>query len=183
MTLETLELLHSSLDQDTPPRAIPSQKPKRSRPYLSVMIPRIKDALGRWRRRRQGIAAPDSKAIDRIASSSFDDILTQSGGRPLIPCRQCGKSATRRVCATCATEGFIELQCGCIERPDGTRSSCDVSVHVSDPRPMGSGHCYSAAVYASFGAWADAASKSPDVHRAVHRPNSTEWRERAWSLR
>jgi len=43
-------------------------------------------------------------------------------------CRFCRAHSTQRVCAACASAGFTEMRCGCVERPDGTRYSCDALI-------------------------------------------------------
>ena len=185
MTLETLELLNTFSSGSTKTSTRRQSLPKSSggRGFGAAAL-RITAAIAGWAkaRRAHGTAAPGSTASERKPVLDATDSVSETGSQPRTACRRCGIQGTRRLCAACATEGFIELRCGCIERPDGTRDSCDVSVHIADPRPMANGHCYSPAIYAAFGAWVDAASEAANDRRAVNT-NSTDWRERAWSLR
>ena len=186
MTLEIFELMNtlSSGSTTTPTRKRPPlREPRRGR-GLAAIVRRITATLAGW---AQGRPAHRNATTDFTASKQDLPVrdaatVAEAGSRLPIACRRCGIQGARHLCAACATEGFIELHCGCIERPDGTRDSCDVSVHIADPRPMADGYCYSPAVYAAFGAWADAASETGNDRRAVNT-TSTDWRERAWSLR
>ena len=95
-------------------------------------------------------------------------------------CRMCATRGTRRVCATCATAGFIELHCGCVQRPDGSRYACDAGVErwLETLLPGDVGFDPTAA--SAFKAWADAASASGDCSVTSFR--DANW-ERLWSQR
>lgn len=41
-----------------------------------------------------------------------------------MACPICGDPRDDGVCSTCTRAGYIELGCGCIESPDGTRRPC-----------------------------------------------------------
>src|SRR5215203_3849986 len=98
-------------------------------------------------------------------------------------CRMCGTRGTRRVCGTCATTGFIELSCGCVQRPDGSRYTCDAAVERWLDAPLVGDAEYAPSVQAAFDAWADAAGDQFEDCSGHTAPfGDANW-ERLWSQR
>ncbi len=98
-------------------------------------------------------------------------------------CRVCGTGGTRRVCAPCATVGFIELGCGCVQRPDGRRYACDAAIERCLDRPLADAAEYGPSVRAAFDAWADAASDPSAGCPGNTSPFFDANWERLWSQR
>lgn len=161
---------------------------------LGAIVSWITTALSAWPRAREedpslrairtsGATHIDTDIWDRKADVPDRTVAPSSG--PQVSCRMCARPGRRRVCAQCATVGFIELGCGCVERPDGTRYSCDAAVHLCEARPIGPAQTHNNAVYAAFVGWVDAANESANdtSSRGSFPKNHANWRERAWSQR
>ena len=140
---------------------------------LQTVLPISPTRTGQRHEGGAGVAARDIAAaaptVRRIASPPR--------------CRMCGTRGTRRVCATCATLGFIERGCGCVERPDGSRYACDAAIERGLDTPLPGDAEYGPSVRAAFDAWADAAS-APSDRCAGHTTTFSDatW-ERLWSQR
>ncbi len=105
------------------------------------------------------------------------------GGMAAAPgCRMCGTPGTRRVCATCATTGFIELGCGCVQRPDGSRYACDDAVERWLDTPLPGDVDYDPSVGSACDAWADAARESGVCAGHMTSFRDASW-EQVWSRR
>lgn len=125
-------------------------------------------ALSMWRVARQAASNLSARTASRtsyldqsiwefVAAVPVDTVAPARASQR--SCRLCAKPGRRRVCAQCATVGFIELGCGCVERPDGTRYSCEASVHLGEA-PIASGLIHGHGIQAAFHAWVDAANES-----------------------
>ena len=102
--------------------------------------------------------ARTSQRPDAGTGASVRDTAVRQESRPR--CRLCGTGGARYVCATCATKGFIELRCGCVERPDGTRYSCDAAIERWLDAPFAWRRLYGPCVQEGVDTWADAGSSS-----------------------
>lgn len=147
------------------------------------------DAFASWLRKALDTVLP----IDRNRAGERDEPATAvasgniAGAKASVRriesaprCRMCGTRGARRVCATCATAGFIELRCGCVERPDGSRYACDAAIDRWLDGALVGDAAYGPAVRAAFATWADAATVSTE---SCALSSATEDGERLWSQR
>lgn len=140
---------------------------------LEMVLPPSPTRTGQRHEGGTGVAARD------IAGAAPTVRRIESAPR----CRMCGTRGTRRVCATCATMGFIERGCGCVERPDGSRYACDTAIERWLDTPFPGDAEYGPSVRAAFDGWADAAS-DPSERCACNTTTFSDanW-ERLWSQR
>ena len=118
--------------------------------------------------RRDATGRPDVAIAARSVPTAA--VAASTGSDPLVTCCRCGTAGKRRVCSDCATSGYIELRCGCVERPDGTRHSCNTEVYLSDGRTFTNGH-YGGAVYNAFAAWCNAAGQpNENARTSIKQP-------------
>ena len=151
------------------------------------------DAVASWLRTALDTVLPNdpNRARERDEPETAVATVNIAGARPTVRriesaprCRMCGTRGARRVCATCATSGFIELRCGCVERPDGSRYACDAAIDRWLDEPLVCDAGYGPAVRSAFAAWADAATVSSEsCALSTATEDDENGRQRLWSQR
>lgn len=132
-------------------------------------------------RRRAGLGALDNEVHSVPPSAGV--CANPAWAHQVVVTPVGAATARRSVCASCASPGAIELYCGCIEHPNGSRCACRPEHQLPD-----------ADVDADDCTIATRSPARPSVRVDRHEPSATRldgqpsfdeanWRERVWTQR
>jgi len=130
-------------------------------------------------RRRAGLAALDNE--DHSVQSSAGVCANPTWAHEVVVLPVRAPTARRGVCASCTSPGAIELYCGCIEHPNGSRCACrpEHQLHDTD---VDADHC---TIATRSPARVRVDRHEPSARRLDGQPSfdDANWRERVWTQR